>query len=250
MDFGWQFFALGIPAVIFGGISKGGFGSGAAFVAGAILALVVPPGAALGIILPLYMLVDAATLKAYWRKWDGPSAKGMIIGAIPGVIFAAWIYTAVDADVFRILIGVICLAFVAFQMAQKWGLLTVRRLPFRRRYAWSAGAVAGFTSFVSHAGGPPAAVFMLSQGLGKLAFQATTVVTFWAINWMKFVPYFFVGIFTWDTFLGSLVLAPFALLGALIGVKLHHLVPESLFFGLTYVLLTLTGIRLMWIALV
>ena len=250
MDFGWQFFALGIPAVIFGGISKGGFGSGAAFVAGAILALVVPPGAALGIILPLYMLVDAATLKAYWRKWDGPSAKGMIIGAIPGVIFAAWIYTAVDADVFRILIGVICLAFVAFQMAQKWGLLTVRRLPFRRRYAWSAGAVAGLTSFVSHAGGPPAAVFMLSQGLGKLSFQATTVVTFWAINWMKFVPYFFVGIFTLDTFMGSLVLAPFALLGAWIGVKLHHLVPERLFFGLTYVLLTLTGIRLMWIALV
>ena len=50
IDFGWQFFALGIPAIIFGGVSKGGFGSGAAFVAGAILASVVPPGAALGII--------------------------------------------------------------------------------------------------------------------------------------------------------------------------------------------------------
>jgi len=250
IDFGWQFFALGIPAIIFGGISKGGFGSGAAFVAGAILALVVPPGAALGIILPLFMLVDAATLKPYWRKWDGPSAKGLIIGAIPGVLFAAWIYTAVDADVFRILIGVMCLLFVAFQMAQSRGVLKVRRLPFARRYAWTAGAVAGFTSFISHAGGPPAAVFMLSQGLGKLAYQATTVVTFWAVNWMKFIPYFYLGIFTWDTFWGSLLLAPFALLGAWIGVRMHHLVPERLFFGLTYVLLTLTGIRLIWIAVI
>ena len=39
--FDWVFFAVGIPAIIFGGIAKGGFGSGAAFVAGAILALVL-----------------------------------------------------------------------------------------------------------------------------------------------------------------------------------------------------------------
>ncbi len=249
IDFGWQFFVVGIPAIIFGGISKGGFGSGAAFVAGAILALVVSPGAALGIVLPLFMLIDAATLKPYWGKWDWPAASGMMLGAIPGVIIAAWVYTAVDADVFRILIGGICLVFVAFQMSQSWGLIHVRRLPARRRYAWIAGAVAGFTSFISHAGGPPAAVYMLSQGMSKLAFQATTVITFWAINWMKFVPYFFLGIFTLDTFKGALLLAPFALIGAWIGVKMHHLVPERLFFGLTYVLLTLTGIRLIWIAI-
>jgi len=248
IDFGWQFFALGIPAIIFGGISKAGFGSGASFAAGAILAIVIPPGAALGIILPLFLLVDAATLRPYWKKWHWPSAKGMILGAIPGVAFAAWIFSAVDADIFRILIGVICLAFVAFQMSQRMGVLKVRRLPFRRRYAWLAGAVGGFTSFVSHAGGPPTAVFMISQGLSKTVFQATTVVTFWAINWMKFVPYFFLGIFTWETFKGALLLAPFALFGAWIGVRLHRLVPERAFFALTYVTLVLTGLRLIWVA--
>lgn len=249
MEFDYQFFAFGIPAIIFGGISKGGFGSGAAFVAGAILALVVPPGAALGIVLPLFMLVDAATLRPYWGKWHAPSAKGMIIGAIPGVILAAAVYAYVDANVFRILIGVICLAFVGFQMSQSWGLLRMRRLPYRRRYAWTAGAVGGFTSFISHAGGPPTAVFLLSQGLTKLQYQATTVVTFWAINWMKFVPYFFLGIFSWDTFKGALLLAPFALIGAFIGVRAHHLVPERVFFALTYTLLVVTGLRLIWVAL-
>lgn len=248
IEFNLQFFAFGIPAIIFGGISKGGFGSGAAFVAGAILALVVPPGAALGIVLPLFMLVDAATLKPYWRKWHAPSVKGMVIGAIPGVLIAAAVYAYVDANIFRILIGMICLAFVAFQMSQSMGLLIMRRLPFRKRYAWTAGAVGGFTSFISHAGGPPTAVFLLSQGLSKLQYQATTVITFWAINWMKFIPYFFLGIFTWDTFKGALLLAPFALIGAFIGVKAHHLVPERLFFGLTYTLLVLTGLRLIWVA--
>ena len=249
MEFDLQFFALGIPAIIFGGISKGGFGSGAAFAAGAILALVVPPGAALGIVLPLFMLIDAATLRPYWGKWHAPSAKGMIIGAIPGVLIAAAVYAYVDADVFRVLIGVICLAFVAFQMSQQFGWLTPKRLPFRRRYAWTAGAVGGFTSFISHAGGPPTAVFLLSQGMSKIAYQATTVITFWAVNWMKFIPYFYLGIFSLDTFTGALLLAPFALLGAFIGVKAHHLVPERAFFALTYVLLVATGLRLIWVAL-
>ena len=249
MTFGWEFFALGIPAIIFGGISKGGFGSGAAFVAGAILALVVPPGMALGIVLPLFMLVDAAALKPYWGRWHWPSAKGLMIGAVPGCVLAALLYSVVDADVFRLLIGVICLAFVAFQLSRSLGLLQVREMPFSAPWAWFAGVVSGFTSFVSHAGGPASAVFLLSQGLSKTAFQATTVLVFWAVNWMKIVPYAFLGIFSWDTFTGSLLLAPFALVGAWIGVRAHHLVPERLFFALTYVLLVLTGIRLIWLAL-
>lgn len=249
MEFGWQFFAVGIPAIMFGGISKGGFGSGASFVAGAILALVVPPGAALGIVLPLFMLVDAATLKPYWGKWHWPSAKELMIGAVPGCIIAAWLYTRVDADAIRLLIGAISLAFVAFQLSRALGWLTVKQMPFSAPMAWFAGMVSGFTSFVSHAGGPPSAVFLLSQGLSKTTFQATTVVVFWAVNWMKAVPYAFLGIFSWDTILGSLYLAPFALLGAWVGVRMHHLVPERLFFGLTYILLVLTGVRLIWVAL-
>ncbi len=249
MQFGWEFFALGIPAIIFGGISKGGFGSGAAFVAGAILALVVPPGAALGIVLPLFMLVDHVTLKPYWGKWHWPSAKGLMIGAVPGCIIAGWLYTSVDGDVFRLIIGVICLGFVAFQLSRSLGWLTVPVMPFYAPWAWLAGLVSGFASFVSHAGGPPSAVFLLSQGLSKTAFQATTVVVFWAVNWMKAVPYAFLGIFTWDTITASVLLAPFALLGAWIGVKAHRFVPERLFFAITYVLLTLTGIRLIWVAI-
>jgi hypothetical protein len=78
--------------------------------------LVVPPGAALDIVVPLFMLVDAATLKLYWWQW--PSAEGLMIGAVPGCIISAALYAVVDGDVFRLLIGVICLAFVAFQVSR------------------------------------------------------------------------------------------------------------------------------------
>ncbi|SEP14464.1 Sulfite exporter TauE/SafE [Salinihabitans flavidus] len=94
--------------------------------------------------------------------------------------------------------------------------------------------------------GPPAAVYLLSQGIGKTTYQATTVLVFWVINILKFVPYAFLGIFTAQTFVADLLLAPFALLGAWLGVKAHWIVPERAFFAITYVLLTVTGAKLIW----
>ena len=249
MVFDLSFFALAIPAVMFAGISKAGFGSGAAFAAAAILALVVPPGLALGIMLPLLMMIDVASLKPYWGKWDKPSSRSIIVGAVPGVVLGAVVYAIVNADSFRVLIGVICIAFVVYQWGRTRGLIRVGHFGFSRKWGWATGLAAGFTSFVSHAGGPPVAVFLLGQGIAKTKYQATTVVVFWAINLMKFVPYLFLGIFTTQTVLADLLLAPFAVGGAWLGVRAHHWVSDRVFFGLTYVLLLVTGIRLLWVAL-
>lgn len=243
------FFAAAIPAVLFAGVSKAGFGSGAAFAATPILALALDPALALGVLLPLLMLVDLTTLRPYWRQWSWPDAKLVILGALPGVLLGALLYRATDPDVLRLLIGGLALAFVGFQMALKSGLIRTPARPVGPVLGALAGVLAGFTSFVSHAGGPPVAVYLLAQRLGKTAFQATTVLIFWAINLAKFVPYVFLGIFTAQTMVADLLLAPFALLGAWLGVRAHHLVPERIFFAITYVLLSVTGSKLIWDAL-
>lgn len=242
----WMFFLIAGPAVIFAGVSKGGFGSGAAFAAASVLALVVEPGLALGVMLPLLMLIDAASLRPYWRKWDGQAALLMILGAMPGVALGAALYQVAEPDVLRVLIGSISVTFVLWQMgfAKRVAARSERQLP--RWAGVFAGLVAGFTSFVSHAGGPPAAVYLLSKRLSKTQYQATTVLVFWVVNIAKFIPYAFLGMFTLQTGLANLALAPFALLGAWLGVRAHRLVPEWLFFGLTYVLLSLTGLKLIW----
>ncbi|MCF6445496.1 sulfite exporter TauE/SafE family protein [Nereida sp. MMG025] len=249
MEFDLTFFALAIPAVMFAGISKAGFGSGAAFAAASILALVVEPALALGIMLPLLMLIDVSSLKPYWGKWSGRDAKRLILGSIPGVGLAIWLYQIADADVFRLLIGGISLAFVAYEIARKRGLLPKREAPFSSPVGLFAGVTAGFTSFVSHAGGPPVAVYLLSQGLQKTTYQATTVLVFWAINGFKALPYAILGVFTWQTLLIDLLLAPFAILGAWLGVRAHFWIPEKAFFTVTYILLTITGTKLIWDAL-
>lgn len=241
-----SFFAVAGPAVVFAGISKGGFGSGAAFASAAILALVMEPGAAIGIMLPLLMLIDLATLRPYWKRWNTHDAKVLILGSLPGVALGAGFYTVADADTLRLLIGAIALLFVAWQMAGRAGRIPIAGRPLPDWGGLLAGLAAGFTSFVAHAGGPAAAVYLLSKRPGKTEFQATTVIVFWVNNILKAVPYGMLGIFTAETLWADLWLAPFALIGTWLGVRAHFAIPERLFFGLTYVLLTVTGGKLVW----
>lgn len=243
------FLAVAMPAVMFAGVSKAGFGSGAAFASASILALVIPPGQALGIMLPLLMLIDVASLKPYWRKWAWPEARLLLLGGVPGVALGVALWRVANDDVIRLLIGGISLGFVAWQVSVARGWLRLGRLRLGSRAGLITGVVAGFTSFVSHAGGPPAAVFLLSRGLDKTRYQATTVLVFWIINIAKFVPYALLGIFTVEALTADLVLIPAALVGTWMGVYAHRVISQRAFFALTYVLLTMTGCKLVWDAL-
>lgn len=249
MELDSTFFLLAVPAIVFAGISKGGFGSGGSFAATPILALVVDPGLALGVLLPLLMLIDVATLRPYWRKWSWHDSRVLILGSLPGVALGAALYQIANADVFRFLIGSVSLGFVAFRLAQERGWIRAAARPAGEAAGVATGVVAGFTSFVSHAGGPPVAIYLLSQRLTKTGFQATTVLVFGVVNVFKVVPYAFLGLLTLETLWANVLLIPAALLGAWLGVKAHGMVSERAFFMLTYVLLTITGAKLIWDAL-
>ena len=250
MYLNFEFIVIAALATVFAGISKGGFGSGAAFASAAILATIIEPGTAIGIMLPLLILMDLGSLKPYWKKWRSRESWILIIGSIPGVILGTLLYSNVSADFFRFLIGIICLAFVFWQALQTWTIIQKPIRPLADFFGFFLGCFAGFTSFISHAGGPPAAIYLLSKKPSKTEYQATTVIVFWAVNLAKAIPYTFLGLFTIDTLVLDMILSPFALLGVWIGVKAHYLISEELFFLFTYILLTITGVRLIWVALV
>ena len=244
-----SFLIISAAAVVFAGISKGGFGSGAAFVSAAILATIINPGQAIGIMLPLLMLMDVASLKPYWGKWLKKESFYLVLGGLPGVAIGAWFFSIADANTLRILIGAISILFVLWHLAQNrnWLRKNGKNLP-----AWfgiCSGVVAGFTSFISHAGGPPAAIYLLSSNPSKTEYQSTTVVVFWVINIAKAIPYAFLGLFTIETIMIDMALVPFAIIGVWLGIKWHYLIPESAFFLLTYILLFFTGLRLLWVGI-
>lgn len=238
-----EIFMIAAVAVLFAGFSKGGFGGSVAFVSSAILALVMKPTEAVGLMLPLLILMDFGTLRPFWRKWDTHQAKVLILGGLPGILLGTLLFSVINDDVLRILLGVIALGFVIWRL---WPNKAPRVHRFPDKVGYLAGLVAGFTSFVSHAGGPPAAIYLLPQGMGKTKYHATVTLVFWVINALKFVPYAFLGVFTFELFKYDLILAPIALLGVWIGVRAHHLVPETWFFRVTYLCLACTGVKLIF----
>lgn len=249
MELDAAFFAFAVPAVLLAGLSKGGFGGGMSFIAAPLMAVAVEPRLAVGLMLPLLMLMDVTSLRPYWRRWSWPHARRLMLGAIPGVALGAVFFGAVSVDAIRFLIGAIAIGFVLFQLALRLGWAPALSTPPGPRRGLFWGGVAGFTSFVSHAGGPPAMMYLLGSRLSKTGYQATTVLVFWWINLIKLPPYLMLGMFTADTALAGLILVPVAIGGVLVGVWAHRMVPERAFFALTYALLLATGSKLVFDAL-
>jgi uncharacterized membrane protein YfcA len=107
----------------------------------------------------------------------------------------------------------------------------------------------GFTSFVSHAGGPPASMYMLGCHLDKTTYQATSVIVFWWVNLVKFLPYAALGMFTAQSLRAGLMLAPVAVAGVMLGVWANRVIAQTWYFRLTYALLLVTGTKLVFDAL-
>lgn len=243
------FFAVAIFAVLISAVSKGGFGSGAGFVSAPLLALVMPPAQAVGLLLPLLMLMDVTSLRTYWGKWDWHHARLLMLGGIAGTVVGWLLFRVISADGIRLLVGTMALGFVLFQVSRQRGWLKPPTRDPGQAAGIFWGIITGFTSFVGHAGGPPATMYLLGAGLDKTRYQASTVVVFWWINLIKVPFYVALGMFTLESAKVNLILAPFAVGGVFIGVWAHRIVPEKLFFQVTYALLAVTGAKLMFDAL-
>src|SRR4051812_22268055 len=86
------FYLVAVPAVMFLGLSKGGF-SGIGMVSTPMLALILPPLEAAAILLPIILIQDATSVWVYRRVWDPWNLKVMIPGCVLG-IGAAWVFAA------------------------------------------------------------------------------------------------------------------------------------------------------------
>lgn len=244
LDDPW-FYAAAIPALLLIGISKGGFGGGFGTVGVPMLALVIPPTQAAAILLPVLALMDLVGLYTYRGLWDRQQMKILAPGAVAGIVLGAVTFAVTSEDAVRLIIGGIAVGFTAWRFVGSFVANQVRANP-----SWSKGSfwsgVAGYTSFIAHAGGPPLNVYLLPQQLDKTQYVGTTVVFFALVNYVKLVPYGMLGQFDVTNLATSAVLTPLAPIGVLMGVFLHKRVSQALLFQVVYAGLLVTGVKLLW----
>ena len=87
---------------------------------------------------------------------------------------------------------------------------------------------------------------MLPLKLDKISFIGTMTLAFMVINLVKLVPYYYVGLLAPSNLMISLYLLPLAFISVLFGYFLQKRIPEKLFFNIVYVLLFLSGCKLIY----
>ncbi len=240
------FYAVAVPAVLLFGIAKGGFGGGLGVAAVPLMALVISPVQAAGILLPLLCLMDLFALRAFRGHLNPGLQRALLPGAVLGIAIGTLAFGYMSASAIRVILGVIAIVFTL----NHWAGLSERIAGHVRRagtpVAVTSGAVAGFTSFIAHSGGPPLNMYLLTQGMNRTLFVGTTVLFFAVVNYVKLVPYGFLGQLDTGNLMTSLVLSPLAPAGIAIGVWLHNRVSDRLFFQVAYTFLFIVGLRLLY----
>ncbi|MDF2365758.1 sulfite exporter TauE/SafE family protein [Sneathiella sp.] len=238
------FYLIAVPVVLLIGISKGGFAGSLGLLSVPLLSLLISPVQAAAIILPILCVMDIFGLLAYRRTADWRNLGYLLPGAFIGILIGYLLFSYLSADFIKILLGVICVVFTLNHYIRKVPADHKVKASLSRGSFW--GAIAGFTSFVAHAGGPPLQFYMLPQKLDKTLYVGTSVWFFFAINYVKLIPYGLLGQFSIENIGTSLVLLPLAPLGIWMGVKAHKMVSEVLFYRIAYVLVLLIGGKLLW----
>ena len=238
------FYLAAIPAVTLLGLAKGGF-AGIGTLATPIVALVIPPVQAASIVLPILIVQDIYSIYVYRRHWDAFNLKVLAPGAVIGVFAGYLLASRLPEAAVGLAVGCISLVFGLRQLWLRASSSTPTRRPSRAA-GWFWGALSGFTSMISHAGSPPYQIYVMPQRLEARVFVGTSVLFFAFVNWMKVIPYLALGQITRGNLATSLVLFPLAIATTWLGVVLVRRFSSERFYLLSYWLMIMVGLKLIF----
>ena len=236
-----MFYAVAIPAIFLVGLGKGGFVGPLAMLGVPLMSLVISPVQAAGILLPILIAMDVFALWAYRGVYDVRNLKIMLPAALTGIIIG-WLTAAYVSDGHvRLIVGTVAILFTL----DYWIGWRGARAPgpnIAKGGFWCT--IAGFTSFVSHAGGPPVQMYLLPQRLEPRLFVGTNVIFFTAVNLFKVLPYAALGQLGFDNLVTSMVLSPLAPVSILTGAWLVKKMNLETFYKLAYIMIFVISLKL------
>ncbi|AUM73397.1 hypothetical protein CYR75_02970 [Paracoccus jeotgali] len=233
---------LAILAALAVGMAKGGL-SMVGMISVPLLSLVMSPVTAAGVMLPVYIVSDIGGLIAFRRSFDRRVLAMLLPGAVTGIGLGWATAHLVNDAVVLLIVGLIGVGF-ALNALIRPALGHARSADLGRGSFW--GAIAGYTSFVSHSGAPPYQVYVQPLRLNSTVYAGTTTVFFAIVNAVKLIPYAMLGQLNPDNLRLAAILCLPAIIGVVLGLKLLKIIPQELFYRLITVGLLIVSARLIW----
>lgn len=224
------------------GFAKGGLG-GIAIIAVPLLSITMPAKEAIAVMLPLLMVGDAIAVPVYWRKWDARLLWLTLPGGIAGALVGIYLLGLLPDNRLKQVIGVLTLVYVAYKLLAE----RIKALDYEPP-DWSGsvmGAVAGISSSLANAGGPPLSAWLLLKRVQPTQFVALSAIYFAVVNAVK-LPFFIQsGYLRWGPFLSIIWAAPLVPVGVWLGRRFVRWVKPQVYEYAVLGALTLTGISLL-----
>lgn len=235
-----SYFLLASLAAFLVGLSKGGLPT-VGMLAVPLLSLFMSPVKAAVLLLPIYIISDGVSVWLYRKNFSAPNLKILIPAGVLGVGIG-WFTASITSDsAVKLMIGCMGVGFCL----NTW----LRKTPQDKQAAdpkkgWFWGTVAGFTSFISHAGGPPFQIYVLPQRLPKLEFAGTATLLFAVINAAKILPYQQLQPYSFDDLMRAADLMPAALIGTVVGAYVTKKIADVWFYRLVQAGLFIVSLKL------
>lgn len=245
MRLGLEYWIVAALATYLMGLSKGGVPM-IAILAVPLMSLFMDPAIAAGLLLPIYIVADMYAIYLFRKAFSVRNLKILLPGAVIGILIGFAAVSYVPGDAGKLLVAGIGFYYLGTALQKR---LSKSQVPPRdadvpRGLFW--GTIAGLTSYISHAGGPPYQAYVLPQRLDKMVYLGTTAIFFSIVNLIKVPPFILAGQITWDSAAQAIWLAPFALAGAWTGSKISRILPDRIFFILIEIALALVSVKLLY----
>ncbi|MDF3607817.1 sulfite exporter TauE/SafE family protein [Paracoccus sp. DMF-8] len=234
---------LAIIAATSVGLAKGGL-SMVGVISVLLLALVMSPVQAAGILLPVYIISDIGGLVAYRRNFDRHILGRLLPGAVAGILLGWATASFVTDRAIEFVVGVIGLVFALRALIGQGHGAAARAPDWGRGSLW--GLVSGYTSFVAHAGAPPYQVYAQPLRMTPVVYAGTTTIFFAICNMVKLVPYALLGQLSAQNLKVAAVLVIPALLAVRAGLWIVRRMPVRIFYAFITWTLLIVSLRLIW----
>lgn len=235
----WAFLVVAAVAI---GISKTAL-PGAATLAVALFASVLPAKESTGTMLVLLLVGDVLAITMYRREADWPTLKRLVPGVLAGVVLGATFLHFSSDQFTKRFIGALLLVLIAATMA----LMRLPKPPEIQGRLGRAvyGTLAGFTTMAANAGGPVTTMYFLASKFSVMSFLGTTAWFFGIVNVLKLPFSVGLGIIKPSTLWIDAALAPIVVVAGFAGRWLAKRMHKQLFDAVVTVLTVVSAAYLL-----
>jgi hypothetical protein len=233
--------------LLFVGALAGGFVSGLAGFGTALMALgiwlyVLPPSAAVPLVLICSVVAQTATLPSMWKSFDLTLVWPFLIGGLLGVPLGTMLVAHADPNVFKLTVGILLLVFpVALYFSAPMSF------EFGGKIADAIiGFIGGILGGLAGLSGPPPILWASIRGWGKDERRGVFQTFNWTVLFAALCLQAASGLVAREVIWLAALAFPATVLGSWIGAKLYHALSDRNFRDIVLGMLFLSGAILVW----